>query len=186
MFTYDCALAALLLTAPSEPATDSAQLAALVDWLRPALVQAALDLEILDAREERFVTGQSRDPAADLRELQARGETLAAAPPLEECRRFPDRKLINDLLAFNRAYRSDLLARLAIDPLHGEELGVALAETEQLYLIWNALRDAQCEYYYITVRRQSLQQLRDLVGFRAFYSGDMPPHLPYWHFPVLR
>jgi hypothetical protein len=186
MFSSDCALAALLLTAPIEPRPDSVQTAGLVEWLRPSIVQAAVDAEVLDSREERFFTGQSHDPAGDLRELQTRSQALALAPPLTECLRFPDRKLINDLLAFNRAYRSDLLARLALDPLHAEELRVALAETEQLYLIWNALRDAQCEYYYVTVRRQALQQLRDLVGVAAFYGGDMPPHVPYWYFPVLR
>ncbi len=142
MYGYECALAALLLTSPIDPGPDPTA-AALVDWLRPALVQVALDAEVLDPREERFLTGQSRDPAGDLKELQARGESLVAAPPLDECRRFPDRKLVNDLLAFNRAYRSDLLARLAVDPLHAEELRVAVSETEQLYLIWKALRDAQ-------------------------------------------
>jgi hypothetical protein len=185
MFTYDCALAALLLTAPVDNASDLAE-AAFCDWLSPALVQVARDAEILDPREDRFLTGQSRDAIGDLRELQQRAESLAQAPPLAECQCFPERKLINDLLAFNRAYRSDLLARLAVDPLHVEELRVALAETEQLYLVWNALRDAQCEYYYVTVRRQALQQVREQIGMRAFYSGELPPHVPYWHFPVAR
>jgi hypothetical protein len=185
MFTYDCALAALLLTAPVDLAPET-DLAALAEWLRPTWVQLALDAEVLDPREDRFASGLSRDAAGDLKELQGCADAMLTAPPLDECQRFPDRKLINELLSFNRAYRSDLLARLAIDPLHAEELRVALAETEQLYLIWNALRDAQCEYYYITVRRHSLQQLRDLVGERSFYSGELPPHVPYWHFPVLR
>jgi hypothetical protein len=34
-------------------------------------------------------------------------------------------------------------------------------------------------------RRQALQELRDLVGARAFYSGQLPPHVPLWRIPTV-
>jgi hypothetical protein len=184
---YQCALTTILFTAPTTATTPAtAPSEEPTTRLRPALVQMALDAEVLDPREERYYPAADDDDAHELSDLLDRFDALASAPHVEECRRFPDRKLVNDYLSFNRSYRNDLLARLAVDMVHADELRTALAETEQLYLIWNTLRDAQCEYYYVTVRRQSLTQLRDLIGMRGFYAGEMPPHVPYWHFPQQR
>ena len=44
------------------------------------------------------------------------------------------------------------------------------------------VRDARSEYYYVTVRRQALVLLRHLAGNHAFYSGQLPPHVPIWRF----
>ena len=181
MFSYECALAALLLTAPAESAPDPKD-AALLEWLRPAVVQAALDAELLDPREERFLSGQSRDAVGDLKELQARAEALAQAPPAAECQRFPDRKLINDLLAFNRAYRQHLDSRQSLDTTRAYELNEALREADRLYQVWDTVRDARCEFYYVTVRRQALKKLRETVGPQAYYSAALPPHVPVWRF----
>jgi hypothetical protein len=131
------------------------------------------------------VLAQPQDFAADLKLLQGRYRELVNAPRLEECTRFPERPLVNDLMAFNRAYRNDLTTRLALDTIHEDELRAALTETDQLYRIWDAIRDARCDYYYITVRRQALQQLRELLGAEAYYSGRLPPHVPSWRFAVL-
>ena len=48
------------------------------------------------------------------------------------------------------------------------------------------LRDARCEHFYVTYRRQSLAQLRDLIGLEAFYTGRLPPHVPLWRIPEER
>jgi hypothetical protein len=57
-----------------------------------------------------------------------------------------------------------------------------LLETDRLYQVWDAVRDARCDYYYVNVRRQALERLRELVGDEAYYSGDLPPCVPLWHF----
>lgn len=184
MFSYDCVLAAALLTTAPDLACPL-DLGAL-ELLRPALMQLALDAELVDPREEPLLQAQSRDVAGDVRVLQNRWQELLLAPHLEECQRFPSRSVINELLSFNRAYRNDLLTRMNLDTLHAEELRSAVQETDQLHRLWNLLRDARCEFYYVTVRRQSLRQFRDLVGCVAFDRGQLPPHVPFWHFPVLR
>ncbi len=184
MFSYDCVLAAVLLTAAPDLACPLDHRA--LELLRPSLMQLALDAELVDPREEPLLRGQSRDVAGDLRTLQNRWHESLCTPRLEECQRFPRRTIINELLTFNRAYRSDLLARMDLDALHAEELRSAVQETDQLHRLWNLLRDARCEFYYVTVRRQSLRQFRDAVGAEAFDRGQLPPHVPYWHFPVLR
>jgi hypothetical protein len=43
--------------------------------------------------------------ASDLKLLRCRYHEPADAPPLSDCRRFPDRATVSDLLRFNRAYR---------------------------------------------------------------------------------
>ena len=105
------------------------------------------------------------------------------APLLEERERFPPLKLVEQLVSHNRSYRKELEDRLAIDPLHAEELRAAIDEAEHLFRIWETLRDAVTEHYYVDFRRQALDRLRDQVGLTAFYRGDMPPALPIWRFP---
>jgi hypothetical protein len=70
--------------------------------------------------------------------------------------------------------------------MHADELRTIVAETDWLYRIYDALRDARCEYFYVTYRRQALAQLRDLVGMEAYYSGQLPPHVPLWRIPEAR
>jgi len=180
MLTCEFVLAAVLLTAPKDIPLPPNQ-AGWVEVMRPSMIAMAVDAEILDPRERAFLLTQ--DILGDLTMLQTRNEELAGAPLLGECARFAERKLVNDFLAVNRSYRNDLHARLAIDLVNMEELRTAILETDRLYQVWDTVRDARCDYYYVTVRRQALQLLRDLIGPQAFYSGEMPPNVPVWHFP---
>ena len=59
---------------------------------------------------------------------------------------------------------------------------LALKETDCLYQVWDSVRDARCEYYYITVRRQALKKLHPLLGPDAYAGGEWPPHVPLWRF----
>ena len=72
-----------------------------------------------------------------------------------------------------------------MDLVHGDELRIALNETDHLYQVWDSVRDARCNYYYVTVRRQALKTLREMIGTEAFYRGELPPHVPVWRFPEI-
>ena len=183
MFTYECVLAAALLTAP---ASDEPLPAAYYEALHASLMRAALELEVLDPREEALIQARSGDPAGDFRQLQGRYLEFLRAPVVAECQRFPERRVIHEFILCNRNYRRELETRLTVDLVHAEALRIAIAETDQLHYAWNLLRDARCEYYYVTVRRQALQQLREVIGMEAYYRADLPPHVPYWHFPAWR
>jgi hypothetical protein len=180
MFPLDYALAVALLTlgpdgadvTPMEPYSN----------LRPALQALAVHWEILDPREIRYVLTRGEDFAADLKLLRRRCHDLEDAPPLHDCMRFPDRALINDLLSFNRAYRQHLDSRQSLELTYWWELREALQEADRLYQIWDTVRDARCDYYYVTVRRQALKKLRDTVGGEAYCNGCLPPHVPVWRF----
>src|SRR5271166_5583129 len=150
--------------------------------VRPTLQAVAVAHEVLDPREVRYVLTRSEDFVADLKLLRRRHRELADAPPLQDCMRFPDRALINELLAFNRAYRQYLDNRQALEQAYWWELREAVQETERLYQVWDTVRDARCDYYYVTVRRQALKKLRETVGEDAYWSGCLPPHVPVWRF----
>jgi hypothetical protein len=183
MSTYNCLIAFALLASPPD-VLELPEAPKLHPPLAPALRAMALHWELLDPREVGYVLAQADDFAGDLKLLQGRFQELAAAPALAECKRLPSREMAGDLLAFNRTYRDSLTNRLALDMVHADELRAALTETDQLYRIWDMVRDARCEYYYITYRRQALQQLLELVGPQAFYSGQLPPHVPMWRIPI--
>jgi hypothetical protein len=150
--------------------------------VRPTLQSLAVNWEVLDPREMRYVLTRQEDFSSDVKLLRRRYRELADAPPLQDCMRFPDRALINELLAFNRAYRQHLDNRQALEQAFWWELREAVQETERLYEVWDTVRDARCDYYYITVRRQALKKLRATVGENAYWSGRLPPHVPIWRF----
>src|SRR5205085_10335996 len=118
----------------------------------------------LDPREVRYVLARAEDFENDLNLLRRRYQDLHDAPKLHDGQRFPDRGAVNDLLAFNRAYRRYLDARQAMEQDRSACVRAALKETDCLYQVWDAVRDARCEYYYITVRRQALKRLRTVLG----------------------
>lgn len=179
MLTCEIVIAAALIAAPKDAVVpDGAWLHA----IRPALCAVAVNAELLDPREQAFLL--TADVSGDLEMLRTRHETIAPMPHLYECDRFQPRTQINDLLAVNRSYRNSLLERLSIDAIHADVIRDAILETDQLYRVWDTLRDARCDYYYTTVRRQALGLLRESIGQESFYLGRMPPHVPVWHIPL--
>jgi hypothetical protein len=151
--------------------------------LAPALRSVAMWLEVLDPRET-YLLDNPFTFAADLRTLQQRFQELQGAPPVSDCKRFPDREMAGDLLALNRHYREGLCSRLEVDRIHAEELRAALRETDHLHRVWDRVCQTHCECYYVYVRRRALRELRELAGAHAYYTGQLPPHVPLWRLPV--
>lgn len=174
--TFEFVLAAALLTAEPDqpiPAMDC------IELLRPSILALAIDAEIIDPREKNFLLIQNIPQ--DIAMLQKRNEELLSMPHLGEVKNFSNRKTINELLTINRSFKNDLQKRLEIDLVHENEIRNAIIETDQLYQAWDCLRDAQCDYYYVSVRRQALGLYKSLVGDRSFYSGEFIPYIPFWH-----
>lgn len=181
MFPLNYALAVALLTGPAEGAQKAPNAEECLT-LQPSLQALAISWEVLDPREVRYVLARADEFGADLHVLRRRYDELLDAPPACDGLRFPDRSCINELISFNRAYRQHLDSRQALGTPFQWELHEALQETDQLYQVWDTVRDARCDYYYVTVRRQALKKLRDLVGFAAYYRAELPPHVPIWRF----
>jgi len=181
MIPLDYMLAVALLATPSD-SLDLTNISERFVTVRPTVQALAINWEILDPREVRYVLMRSDDFSGDLKLLRRRYQELADAPPLHDQMRFPDRALINDLLAFNRSYRQFLDNRQSMELTYWWELREMLQEVDRLYSIWDTVRDARCDYYYITVRRQALKKLKETIGDEAYYSGHLPPHVPIWQF----
>lgn len=169
----ECLLAlAMLCGDPPESVDPSCFVAA------PALRVLAVEWELLDPREAHYVLTRPEDLAADVRMLRLRWQELADAPPLADVGRFPPRPVVSDMLAFNRAYRQHLENRQSVDLARWWDLREAIQETDRLYQVWDTVRDARCEYYYVTVRRQALERLRETLGPENYYAANLPPHVP--------
>lgn len=183
MSASDLVLAAAMLSAPvgtPEPAPAEANWVA----VRDAVHKLAIEWEIMDERESRYLMATRDDFDADLNLLRKRHAELADAPRLAECRRLPDRHAVNEFIKFNRAYRKHLEESAAWELDRADLYGNAIQETDRLYRQWDAIRDAQCDFYYVTVRRAALKKIRDGIGGDAFATGQMPPHVPKWRFAV--
>ncbi len=181
MSASDLILAATLLTAPvgtpeQTPPEDQ--------WVavRDAVHKLAVDWEIMDPRETRYVMATPEDFEADLNLLRTRYAELTDAPRLADCHRLPDRRTVNELIRFNRAYRKYLEDRQAWETDRADLFHTVIQETDRFYRQWDAIRDAQCDFYYVTVRRHALKKLRDAIGADAFLTGRMPNYVPDWRF----
>jgi hypothetical protein len=150
--------------------------------VKDSIQQIALEWEILDNRETRYVLTHREDFQADLDFLRKRRSELADAPKLAEANRLPDRRVTNDYIQFNRAYRKTLETRLVWEADRAERIGEVLRETDRLYKLWDAIREAKSDFHYVTYRRQALKKLKEGMGTEAFLTGELPPYVPEWRF----
>jgi hypothetical protein len=178
-------LALLLITTPE---SDVSSWSPIDTTLRGYIQDAAVQMQLLDSRERRYTLARPEDFASDLNLIRRRWRDLHNAPMMEDSYRFPDREQINEMLAFNRAYRQYIDTHYSLFA-GGEKFWKGqdiLRETERLYQLWDTVRDARCEYYYVTVRRQALRRLRDeMLGPKDYYAGQLPPYVPIWRFQVI-
>jgi hypothetical protein len=173
----DTLLAILLLTGipgTPEPTPSEADFPA----IREAVHAVAIDLEILDIRETSYIFAKRSDFESDLNLLRRRRCDFADYPRLVDAGRFPPRLLVNELIQFNRAYRQGLIDLVAIEQDRTEMYYSAIMETNRLYRVWDAVRDARCEFYYVTVRRAALNRLREDLGEEDYAAVRLPPNVP--------
>lgn len=181
MSATDLVLAATLLAAPvgtPEQTPPEERWTA----VRDAIHQTAIRWEIMDPREERYLLAAREDFQSDLNLLRKRCADLADAPKLADCHRLPDRRTVNELIRFNRSFRKHLEEREMWEADRSDLFQQAMKETDRAYQQWDAIRDAQCDFYYVTVRRTALKKLRDTIGAEAFAVGVMPSYVPEWRF----
>jgi hypothetical protein len=181
MFPLDYIVAAALLAAPPDSVDPPAAFDAHFGFC-PAMQQLAVDWEILDRRELRFLLANRDDYRSDMAMMRQRYHDLLDAPPLHDCMRFPPRAVVSELLAFNRAYGEHLKKRRDLEHSSASEYQEALQETERLFRIWEDIRTTRVEYLYVNARREALKRVRDTIGEQAFYNGNFPPHVPVWRF----
>jgi hypothetical protein len=158
------------------------------DWpaFQEAVTQHAIENQLLDRREAQFLFVKPEELKNDMNVLRRRHQELSDAPRLEECDRLPRRDEVNQMLSFNRGYRTQLEARQITEPHWGDYHREAMRETDKLYQVWDSVRDARCEFYYTAVRRQALKRVKEMVGPGEFEAGILPPCVPTWRFAEVK
>lgn len=173
MVPLDYALAVVALTAPAGVADGHPHLG-------PAVQQLACCWELLDPREQASRPMQRSSYAANLAWLRQRYLDLHDTPSLGDIYRLPPLRVVEEHLAFNRAFRKTLQQRACAHPpgpardlLHRH-----LNETDRRHRLWDLMRDAHVECYYLTARRRTLCQLRQALGPDAYDRCDWPTVVP--------
>nr|BAL55000.1 hypothetical conserved protein [uncultured Planctomycetota bacterium] len=174
-------LAVLLLQMPQLPEAwlQSEQVRGHWPWLRVCLTAVALDWEILDPREVPYVLTQPESLPVDLHMLRQRQRELADAPCVNDALIFPRGDTVQQAINFNRACVRWFDEHYA----HCRDLPPAKIayrrQLDELYRVWDTLREVQCDYYMVSVRRQCLKQLRALLGEDSYREGRLPPPVPF-------
>lgn len=111
-------------------------------------------------------------------------------PPLSDRDRFPPREICREAMAFNRAFKADLQARMAWycgDAERSAWFIDAIAETDAAFYTWDwahAMQggEGRGEEYW----RTALQRVKDAIGDEAYGAGRMPANVPMWAFSYVR
>lgn len=177
----DLAIAAMLIFSP--PGTPET-VPPVERWadVSSAMQKIAIDMEILDRSESLYILRRRSDFIQDLEIIRNRRVEYQDAPKVCDSLRFPDRFVLGSQMDFNRRYTENVVKRCSCDYAFADEYFDILSETKQLYAIYDAARDARCDYYYVTARRSALKRLRDLLGDDDFRAGKLPPCVPVWRF----
>lgn len=181
MLKGEFTIAFMLLTTPpgvNEPAPDLAQ------WktIQESVQALAIEWEILDPRETKYILAKPEEWSIDINLLRRRHQELKDVPRLNDALRLPDRQTANEQIQCNRAFRKLLDGRRALETDRADEWLVIIKETEKLYQIWDGVRDARCDFYYVTVRRNALKKLKDNLGEDNWATATLPLGMPAWHF----
>jgi hypothetical protein len=176
--------AALMLAPPGAPIPPISS----EEWpdLQIQLCQLGVELQILDKREADFLLVKREDLATDLKLLRQRYADLKDSPKVEDLNRFPNREEVNAMLSFNRNYRGKMEARMISEPHKADYYRGVIKETDELYQLWDSVREVRSDFYYVSVRRQSLSKLKERAGVAAFITGQLPPCVPTWRFQEVK
>jgi hypothetical protein len=155
-------------------------------YLKTSFAEIGVEREILDAKEAKFTLMNLSCFINDISTLRRRYIEFKDAPSVYDSLRFPDREYINELIAFNRLFRNrmELLSECYLHK--SDEYKEIVRESDKIYSILDTVRDAKCEYYYITIRREALVRLKELLGNQGYYSGELPVPVPFWRFREIK
>lgn len=154
------------------------------EWpaLQNAVWTVAINLELMDPRETNFLINRTGDFESDVNILRRRNEDLRDAPKMTDALRLPERGAVNEMCSFNRAFRIHVERQMVINKDREEIHKDILKETDHLFAVWDAIRDARCESFYVMTRRMAMKRLVRLIGDEAFYTLNLPPYVPVWRF----
>lgn len=144
----------------------------------PVLQRCAIALELIDRREHRHILVDSDLFQNDMAMLRRRAMDLRDVPFIIEANRLPPRWLALAYMTWNRDVYKMVELRAVSELHHASHHRQMMLELDKLYAIWDAVADAQSEYFYVHLKRMALRQIIDHAGYDAFYSGNLPYPVP--------
>lgn len=152
--------------------------------LKQSCLEISLEMELMDAKEIKYVFSKNEEFNYDIKLIQKRYSELKDSPMTWDSKRFPGKEECTEILAFNRRFRTFVEQKIdfTIDAHEKLFLGEVLLEIDELYNLWDMIKDTNCEYYYVTTRRNMLKKLKEKLGDVDFYDGALPPAVPLWRF----
>jgi hypothetical protein len=142
-----------------------------------ALKSISLRMELVGPHEN-----WAPDFRSELRYVRYYARLLNDAPPLADCDWLPPSTVAADFCRFNEQYQCHLQTQQLLATAHADDLGEALRESRQLYIVWDTVRRSTSPNQAWAYRRRTLSQLREMVGEKAYYRCDLPPCVPVWRF----
>lgn len=173
--------AAYYITSPID-VVDEPPCAEAYDQIKFAIITLGIEWEIIDIKESDCIMRRLVDWTEELDTIKRRYQNLKDAPKLIECNKLPEKTILRDMISFNRSYRHEMQKRADADMIEGELYRTIVRETDLLFNIYDKMEDARSEYFYVSVRRQALKDLRKLVGPENYYLNEWPCHVPIWRF----
>jgi len=144
--------------------------------VRWPLIAWFIAAELMDAREIPYTLQDPGELAGDLARFRERAAELKDAPPLVDAERFPSREDGNAVCGFIHTHQAHLETIRDLYPWD-QRIHLARLESDRVYAVWDAVRDARCEYFYIVPRRMALKRLRVMLG-ADYYAGRLPCPIP--------
>jgi hypothetical protein len=142
-----------------------------------SLKEIALRTELVGPHE-RWIT----DFRSELAYVRRHGRELANAPPISDALWLPSPAVAQECRRFNLSYQRCLELRRQVALHHQDQCSDALREAQFLGDVWRRVETATSPTNSWVCRRRALQELRDLLGPEAYYTGRLPPCVPVWRF----
>jgi hypothetical protein len=154
--------------------------------VRHAIQIVGIAQEIIDGKETRYILDDPADFENEVNLVRDRAKRLANTPSISLAQGFPDRNWINEQMAFNRKHHQWLESQLQFQIDRQDYFREWIKENNRLYAVWDKIRDVKCEFYYVTVRRDAMRDLREMLGEEDFWGRHWPPTVPIWRFADIR
>lgn len=143
-------------------------------------VRLASELEILDAGECRYIFYVSGSYSF----IRARYRKYDSMPMSKDRSRFPPGRYVENGKNLNWNYLLFLEAKQSLELFRQEQLNPVITETKRLYQVWGTLTYDHGDIC-ATSMREKLNDLRRLIGDKAYYEGRLPLPVPIWSFQPL-
>lgn len=155
----------------------------LFNWVHIELQEEAVALELLEPRQLQWILESRYSRIFDLDHVRRLNEELKGAPSVGDALRFPEPQTASSYLQFNRDFWFYMEKHKYGSTDEGKQI---IAYLDKVHKIWSLVQSAVLDgTIFIAGRRRALKDLRDVIGDEAYYSTQLPPHVPYWYFERL-